>query len=65
MRGVVDYVVDQPHVTVDEVIPGPGFLPAAAVKKLSVDLAQRHVRASSCPRGAIVADAFVTNDTTS
>ena len=51
----MDHVIDQPHVPVDEIVPGAGFLPQAAVEQLAVDLAQGHGRASSHPRGASVA----------
>ena len=47
MRHVVDHVVDQPHVAIDEVVPGAGFLPQTTVDQLTVDVAQGHGRASS------------------
>ncbi len=40
-------VVNQAHVTINEIVPGPGFLPQATVEKLSINVAQGHWRASS------------------
>jgi hypothetical protein len=31
-------MIDQPHVAVDEVVPGPGFFPQTAVYELAVDI---------------------------
>jgi hypothetical protein len=40
--GVPDDVIDQAHVPIDEVVPGPRLVPQAAVDQMAVDVAQRH-----------------------
>ncbi len=47
----MDHVIDEAHVAIDEIIPGPGFLPQTAVDKLTVDIPQGHGRASSREEG--------------
>ena len=44
---VLDHVVDQSHVAIDEVVPGAGLLPQAAIDELAVNVAQGHDVASS------------------
>ena len=45
--GMLDDMVDQTHVPIDEVVPGAGLLPQAAVDEITIDVTQRHGAASS------------------
>jgi hypothetical protein len=44
---MMNHMVNEPEITVHEVIPGAGILPQAAVDQLTVDLAEGHGRSSS------------------
>ena len=43
---MLDHVVDKPHITIDEIVPGAGLLPQAAVNQLAVNISQGH---GDCP----------------
>jgi len=35
-------MVDQAHVTIDEIVPGAGLFPQAAINELAVNITQGH-----------------------
>jgi hypothetical protein len=46
-------MINQAHVTIDELDPGPGFVLQAAIEKLAVEVAEGHVQTSQERRSIV------------
>ena len=62
MGHVLDHVVDQAQIAIDEIVPGPGFLPKTPVDELTINVAQGHGDASSRERALEVGDDIGTSN---